>query len=135
MLQEVQNREGKCVLLFFFVNLLNDTLLILDHDIDSHGDSRETEFGLEQGGRLARLLLRVTDQVAEDVVDDGEDELRLAGTDVLRRHHLEQFVDFATIYLIDGHPIETVDDSQAHIIVGHDEHFEKCIFTISCVEP
>ena len=47
VLQEIENRQGKSELLFLFVDFLYDSLLVLDHNVDGHADSRETELGLE----------------------------------------------------------------------------------------
>ena len=88
VLQEVQNGKGQSEFLLFFIHLLHYTLLVLYHDGDSHADRSETELRLEESSGLGRSLLRVTNQIAEDVVYDCKHELCLACTHILRRHHL-----------------------------------------------
>ena len=61
MLEEVEDRESQGEFFLFLVCFLNNTLLVLDHDGDSHTDGSETELCLEECGRFDRLLLCVTD--------------------------------------------------------------------------
>ena len=77
MLQEVEYGKSQCRLFKFLFSTVDFTLLIFGHDGDGEADGRETELGLEERRRLARLdVVRVVaEQVRQNVEDDSEDDI------------------------------------------------------------
>ena len=134
VLEKIQDGEPERKLFFFFVSFFDNTLLIFDHDLNSHTNRCKTKLRLEERRRLLWFLISVTNQVAEDIVYDGKHKLCFAGADVLGRHHLQQLVDLTTINITNRHIVQTAYDSEPHVVIGHDQNFEKCLFT-GVVEP